>query len=384
MATMIERYPHIQFRKHWTLSEAVLYQLGQCDAIISGICEMPLRPDYHQRLLTISLIKGARATTAIEGNTLTDDEVRRVAEGQALPPSKDYQRVEVANILAAMNALLKEVADEGKTQIVSPDLIRRFHKMIGRDLGEHFDSVPGHFRDDERVVGTYRCPRHEDVPILVQRLCDWLPAEFGFARGHQSFMDAAIQAIITHVYLEWIHPFGDGNGRTGRLLEFYVLLRAGNPDIASHILSNFYNDTRPEYYRQIDRACKSRDLSAFIEYAVLGFRDGLVETLRAIQKSQFETAWRSLIYDKFAEHKYRKQNVLKRRRELMLRMPLDRHVPTAELPTIAGEYTTLSPRTLLRDLTFLQELALIRFEPEGWRARTDMLTLQMVRRRRDS
>ncbi|NJN71060.1 MAG: hypothetical protein HC801_12855, partial [Nitrospira sp.] len=85
---------------------------------------------------------------------------------------------------------------------------------------------------------------------LFDRFCEWLKKEFCFDSGSQSFEDAVIQAIVTHVYLEWIHPFGDGNGRTGRLLEFYILLRAGNPDISSHILSNFYNETRAEYYRQ--------------------------------------------------------------------------------------------------------------------------------------
>lgn len=386
MVALAERYSHIQFRQHWTLSPQVQYQLGQCQAVISGICEMPLRPEYHQRLLKISLIKGAQATTAIEGNTLTDDEVRRVADGEILAPSKEYQRVEVANILDAMNRLLQEVADEGKTEVVSAALILRFHKLIGQNLGDHFDAIPGELRHDERVVGTYRCPRHEDVPTLVQQLCEWLPNQFGFATGRQTYSDAVIQAIVTHVYLEWIHPFGDGNGRTGRLLEFYVLLRAGNPDIASHILSNFYNSTRPEYYRQLDRACKTRDLSAFIEYAVQGFRDGLLETLNSIQKSQFATAWRSLIYDKFAEHKYRKRNVFKRRRELMLSLPLDQRIPfdqiTAVSPEITREYATLSPRTLVRDLAFLKEMGLVEDTSEGWLAKNSVLKLQMARRRR--
>ena len=72
-------------------------------------------------------------------------------------------------------------------------------------------------------------------------------------RGKQSFQDPVIQAIVAHVYIAMIHPFGDGNGRTARLIEFYILLRAGLPDMASHILSNHYNDTRQEYYRRLDQ-----------------------------------------------------------------------------------------------------------------------------------
>ena len=146
--------------------------------------------------------------------------------------------------------------------------------MIGRDLGEHFEAIPGRFAERPRFVLTYRAPDHQDVVELVQRLCVWLADEFHFPDGTQSFSDAVVQAIVTHVYIEWIHPFSDGNGRTGRLVEFYLLLRAGNPDIASHILSNFYNETRGEYYRQLDRAGKTGDLSAFIAYAVQGLRDG--------------------------------------------------------------------------------------------------------------
>jgi hypothetical protein len=54
-----------------------------------------------------------------------------------------------------------------------------------------------------------------------------------------------IAAVVAHVYFEWIHPFGDGNGRTGRLIELKLLLEAGVPQPAAHLLSNHYNATRP-------------------------------------------------------------------------------------------------------------------------------------------
>jgi Fic family protein len=82
--------------------------------------------------------------------------------------------------------------------------------------------------------------------------------------------------------MEFIHPFGDGNGRTGRLIEFYILLRSGAPIITSHILSNFYNETRPEYYRQFENARKKKDLTEFLQYAVLGYRDGLLQTFDVV------------------------------------------------------------------------------------------------------
>lgn len=380
-------YPHMLFRKHWSFSPEVLFELRQCDAIISAISETPIRPDSYKQLLRVALVKGAQATTAIEGNTLSESEIERVANGNALPPSKEYQEIEVRNILEAMNTLLREVIADGKTQLIDSRLLLRFHSMIGKDLGEHFDAVPGRFREDQRVVGKYRCPDFHDVPGLVDKLCTWLQTEFGYDRGDQSFGDAVTQAIASHVYIEWIHPFGDGNGRTGRLVEFYMLLRAGVPNVASHVLSSFYNLSRPEYYRQLELAGQSHDLSGFIAYAVKGFRDGLQETLETIQDSQFVTAWRSYIYDKFAEAQYRK-NVFKRRRQLVLSLPFDTPLSTEDAtmvtPEVAREYADLSPRTVMRDMQILEEMELVRRVGKKYVANTNALRMQMPRRREGS
>lgn len=377
-------YPHLQFRKHWSLSPEVLFELGQCNAIVAAIAEMPLRPSHYRELRQVALVKGAQATTAIEGNTLSEAEVERVAEGERLPPSKEYQEIEVRNILDAMNELLHEVVLEDHEQLIGRRLLLRFHEMVGRDLGEHFDAIPGRLREDQRIVGPYRCPDYREVPELVDRLCRWLRAEFRYESGEQTFVDAVVQAIVTHVYVEWIHPFGDGNGRTGRLVEFYILLRAGLPNIASHVPSNFYNLTRPEYYRQLGEATRTGDLSQFIAYAVRGFRDGLSEILEKIQYSQFAIAWRSYIHEELAETRFQK-DVLKRRRMLALALPLDRGLTLEEAMTVdsrvAREYAKLSDRTALRDLEALEQLELV-VRAEGlYHVNTQALRMQMPSRR---
>ena len=381
------RYPHLRFGRHWELSPAVHYQLGQCDAVIRTIRETPLSPDHHRELLRVALITGAQATTAIEGNTLSDAEVRQVAAGVSLPPSKEYQEREVRNVIDAMNGIVDEVAGHAEAPPVSPALVQQFHRQIGSELGDHLDAIPGRFRTDERIVGPYRCPRAADVPALVDLLCDWLREEVARGAHPPAFTDAVIRAIVTHIYVEWIHPFGDGNGRTGRLLEFYLLLRAGNPDIASHILSNFYNLTRPEYYRQLHQAYQERDLGAFIAYAVEGYRDGLLEVLRTIQAYQFEIAWRTLIHDRFATQRYRKKSVFRRRRELMLNFPLHETVTLdrMSMPTIglARQYSALTETTLLRDVRILMEMGLVAADPAtgGYRAHTDLLRRRLPARR---
>jgi Fic family protein len=237
---------HISFKFNWVLDEKTANLLGQCFAYVNSMLNTPLRPDHHNELLLLSLNKGALATTAIEGNTLTEEDLIQIQNGKDLVPSRKYQQQEVTNILNAFNTILNELVREKKPDIITPELIRRFHKMVGENIGEAFGGNPGQFRRQNVIVGNvYRPPSFEKVEMFINKLCDWLLRDFHYTRK-QNFDEAVIEAIILHVYIAWVHPFMDGNGRTARLLEFYLLLRAGVPSSASHILSNHYNDTRTE------------------------------------------------------------------------------------------------------------------------------------------
>ena len=376
----MDGYNHISFRREWKITIDSAYMLGECHALVHALTDIPLKPEFREILLGVSLRKGAQATTAIEGNTLSEEEIAKLQEGWSLPPSKEYLQIEVNNILEAFNVLLRKIVTEDKVEIVTPEVIKKFHYMIGKGLGEHFDAIPGRYRDDRRHVGPYLAPEHKFVPELIEKLCIWLGKEFHYSDG-QNFSTAVIQAIATHVYIEWIHPFGDGNGRTGRLLEFYILLRAGLPSIVSHILSNFYNLTRPEYYRQLDRARKKRDLTEFIQYALQGFRDGLKENLNIIQESQFSIFWQHYIYEIFADLKYTKSSVFKRKRALILQMPINKSFTVDELleitPDVAKKYATVGRTTVARDLKELQGLNLIRKEGRSYIANTKILKAMM-------
>lgn len=375
---ILETHPHLRFQKIWEISRESLILIGQSEAYVKAITDSPVLPQDHQRLLQVSLIKGAIATTAIEGNTLTEKDVNEMMRGKHQPPSKEYQEIEVDNVISAFNHLLEEVVGENREALISPQLIKDFHRMIGKNLGQHFDAIPGKFRTDNRVVGTYRTPDHIYVEELMTEFCDWLLEEFHFNKGQQ-FPEVIIQAIVAHVFLEWIHPFGDGNGRTGRLLEFYILLRGGNPDIASHILSNHYNQTRSEYYRQLNNAKQNRSLTDFIAYALLGLRDGLVQTLEVVQESQFKIAWDRFVFDAFEKVKMKNKNVFKRRRKLMLDFPLNRAVPLEEVPLVSLEvarlYGGLSDRTISRDITELSDMKLLERENDLFVANSKSLML---------
>lgn len=356
-------YPHLTFTKTWTLNEKRLIALGQCKALLQAINNTPIMPQYYATLMEVAMHKGAQSTTAIEGNTLSDEQIAKIIDGQKLPESIQYQGTEVENILSAFQTLFNETAVDNYEQLITPDLLLRFHKMVGKDLGDHFAAVPGQFRNSDVLVGRYRCPDYRDVPVLITSYCEFLKNQFQFEARKDDFMNTIIEAIVAHVYLEMIHPFGDGNGRTGRLIEFYILARGGNPNIALHVLSNHYNLTRTEYYRHLDKVTQTGDLSEFIEYALIGFRDGLEQILDKIQKSQLHITWQKFVYDKFDEVEIGQKEVFKRKRTFALEMPIDKKFKFEEIPDLniplAKLYSNVSEKTIERDINELIQLKIL-------------------------
>ena len=386
--TYLQTHPHITFEANWVLGKDVLFMLGQCEAIIRTISEIPLPPKERQRLLLVSLRKGAQATTAIEGNTLTEEEIARIDEGESLPPSREYLEIEVKNIIEALNAIREDVILNDRSSVITPELIQNFHRFVGKNLGDHFQAIPGQFRQNNVVVGTYRPPEYTEINALVQRLCEWMRDTFRYEEGSAVFIKQVVHAIVFHVYIAWIHPFGDGNGRTARLVEFHLLLRAGLPDIASHILSNFYNNTREEYYRQLSLASREGDLTRFIHYAVQGFRDGLAEALSVFQNSVLQTAWKNYIYDALDSKKAQGKSkaIVKRRRNIALHFPVDRFYGTDELfdrePVFIKEYSGLSNVTRARDFQELERLELIARDGNKYKGNIQILKGMLPQRRR--
>ena len=179
----MDRYEHISFRKEWEISPDCAYMLGESEAYVKALTNIPLKPEHRSQLLQVSLIKGAQATTAIEGNTLKEEDIRKIPEGWSMPPSKKYLEIEVTNILESFNQLLKEIVNGTNIRIIIPDLIKEFHQMIAKNLGEHLDAIPGRFRENSRSVGTYLAPDYRAVEGLVEKLCDWLMTEFHYIKG---------------------------------------------------------------------------------------------------------------------------------------------------------------------------------------------------------
>lgn len=362
MRTYERTHPWLSFELDLrSIDYATWVKLGEAKADITYIGGVPLTPEAARYLHQVYLAKGVLATTAIEGNTLSEDEVLKHLEGELhLPPSREYLAQEIDNIVEVCNLIGEEVI-EGESLPLTPGMIKEYNRLALRNLPFEEGVVPGGIRDYSVVVGRYRGAPAEDCDYLLSRFCEWLNA-LECPKGMEAVYSIII-AIAAHLYFVWIHPFGDGNGRTARLIEFRYLLQAGLPTPAAHLLSNFYNQTRSEYYRQLDTASRKSSMDGFIIYSVSGLVDQLHDQMRVIRQLHLDTVWKDFVYSKIGQH----STTRARQRKLVLDLSrvgdnegwVDVSAIPHLTPRLAEEYATRTRKTLTRDLNLLEQEQLI-------------------------
>ena len=326
------------------------------------IGQIPLLPEVSRELHQIYLAKGVLATTAIEGNTLSEEEVRKAIDGTLeLPESRAYLGKEVDNIIIAFNKIVKDICS-GNIAEIAPETLCEYNEQTLSGLTVEEGVVAGQFRQHLVTVGRYRCPHAQYVPELVRRLCGRLRSFDEDTKTLEPIVGAILKAIFAHLYVAWIHPFGDGNGRTARLIETNILLRSGVPSLAAHLLSNHYNATRSEYYRMLDLASRGRDSLGFVSYAIKGFRDGLREQRQTIMTYVRDVVWANYVH---AQFRGRWPSAMsKRQPDLVLELSRYGEPATlAEIPTITPTlrklYGGMSFQTVRRDVKALLDMKLL-------------------------
>ncbi len=247
--------------------------------------------------------------------------------------------------------------------------IRNYNRLILRDLVLEDGVVAGEIPTHPVGVGSYAGAPREDCEFLLDRLSEWLNSpDFAPRSPGWDLPMALVKAIVAHLYIAWIHPFGDGNGRTARLMELRILLEAGVPTPAMHLLSNHYNQTRTEYYRQLRQASGEGGVLPFVQYALQGFVDGLHEQLALIRSQQFADRWEQYVYQQFGRTNSR---ALLRQRQLVLEMSkFDEPLAKAQLPRLSAGlfemYHGKTDKTLSRDINAVVKMGLVRRQPDGY------------------
>ena len=353
------RLPHDDFRLWMTL--------GEIASKIEHLCGVPLRPDVARELNKVYLAKGVLATTAIEGNTLSEEQVNLLLEGKLnLPKSQKYLQQEIQNIIDVCNHEAQQLLDRPASQrSLCGELIQDYNRGVLNGLELSDGTVPGKIRTHSVVVGNvYRGAPAADCEYLLDKLCEWLNGEdFIPPEDELRIPFALIKAVMAHLYLAWIHPFGDGNGRTARLVEFHILFASGIPLPAAHLLSDHYNMTRTEYYRELAKSSASGgDVIPFIRYALQGFLDGIRQQIASVREQQMSVAWENYVYDCFRPVK--SSPTQKRRRDLVFDLTnhgdwIDVSSVQVLSPNLAREYASAGDRMIQRDLNALAKMKLI-------------------------
>ena len=375
MRPYLESHPWITFKatgvndlepKTWML-------MGEARSKCEHLAGTPLRPGVARRLRRFALVRGAQATTAIEGNTLTEEQVAGILDGTfRAPPSRQYQQREVFNVLRALRSISEMVLDTDAPTDTTAGLICDFNGQLLEGTEHEPHVIPGEVRSYPVVVSSYRGAPAEDCEYLLRCLAEWLESDtFESDDPEIGFALTVARAVYAHLYISWIHPFGDGNGRTARLLEFLILARSGAvPLLAANLLSNHYNLTRDRYYRELAQSSRTGNTASFLAYATQGLVDGIRDQIQSVRAQQLEVTWASFVNNTLS--RYPSSAARDRQRALVLAMPLGATVSRDQVPGLSREvaklYARTGPRTLSRDLNRLQDAQLLTRTSEGWMA----------------
>ena len=173
-------------------------------------------------------------------------------------------------------------------------------------------------------------------------------------------------AAIAHYHLALIHPFGDGNGRTARIVEAYLLRLAGIKYIPT-MLSNFYYKNLDGYYRAFSKSIKDKKHSTtpFLEFVFLG----VVESLKEI-KDIITYHIRMLALKDYYHFLRQDKNITQRQYDLLMNL-IDKPNHIITLKDLFRKtpfdllYRGISPSSARRDLKKLTEYNILEMKEEG-------------------
>ncbi len=231
------------------------------ERIQSGVVQVPWIPALQKD----TRARNTHSSTAIEGNPLTLEDVRALEEGTTVSASARERR-EVMNYFAALRHVEKQAT---KKRVTHDDLFR-LHAIIAGEVMDQGEA--GRYRTIRVRVGTFVPAPPEDVSGLMFELLEWWNKE-------APALSPVLSSAILHHRFESIHPFADGNGRTGRALALWELYRRGFDSHHIFAVDEFYWEDRPRYYKALDEVRKQGDdLTAWLEYCA----EGLQQTLERV------------------------------------------------------------------------------------------------------
>ncbi|MDX1353700.1 MAG: Fic family protein [Thiomicrorhabdus sp.] len=194
-------------------------------------------------------IKTITGTLAIEGNTLTEEQITAIVEGKPVLGSV-RELAEVKGAIAAYDALPTFIASEISDLLTAhglmlSDILVNAGEFRSKGVGIHKGGVVHHVAP----------PAHQ-VSGLMADLIQWLK---------QTKDHPLIASCVFHYEFEFIHPFADGNGRMGRLWQTLILSK-WHPLFLSLPLESVIKDHQQDYYHALEQADNQADSTPFIHF----------------------------------------------------------------------------------------------------------------------
>lgn len=243
------------------------------------ISDLPILPTLASSLKPELLVKSIHGTVSLEGNPLTEVEVKQVIDEPEDMRAFDKFKTEVRNIKNAYDFISDYPYDEGSF-ILTEEFIRQVHKIVIKDINKE-GITPGQYRDrvvwvgDKEHGGVYKAPKClDDIKVLMKAFVEWINSDDLLNEN------VFIRAFLAHYHFCLIHPFLDGNGRTARIIEA-AILRSEDVKFLPKMLSNSYYKNTDGYYIAFRASEKDgRDITKFLEFC---FKMA-IESLDAIKK----------------------------------------------------------------------------------------------------
>ena len=242
--------------------EAATLALGRLDGVATLLPDPGLFIYAYVR-------KEAVLSSQIEGtqSSLSDLLAFEIDDAPGSPIS---DVVEVSNYVAALEHGLERLRDDFP---LSNRLIREIHRMVlssGRGSQLH----PGEFRTSQNWIGGRRPGNAVYVPPPPHAVADCMGELEQFLHARDDGLPTLVRAGLAHVQFETIHPFLDGNGRTGRLLITFLLCEAGVLREPLLYLSLFFKQHRSDYYELLNAVRRTGDWEDWLDF----FLEGVQET----------------------------------------------------------------------------------------------------------
>ena len=257
-------------------SKAVL-MLGKLDGITQ------LLPDLDF-FIFMYIRKEAARSSEIEGSQATIiDVIKSEAQIESRFPH-DVERI--IHYINAMNYGFKRM----ETLPLSLRFIREIHKLLIKGTQDELEKTPGEFRKSQNWIGGGSPSTATFVPPIISELPRCLDDFEKFLHAQDEY-PPLIKAALVHAQFETIHPFLDGNGRTGRLLTTFYLCKLGILERPVLYLSEYFLNNQKSYYDSLNRYHQEdTNISDWLDF----FLDGIaIIATEAIEISKkINTLWK--------------------------------------------------------------------------------------------